>query len=428
MDTPLRVGIDARFPDGQSGGVQQWVIGLADALAQLDAGSEEYWFLVDPGHEQWLKPYLAGPCRLLPKRRRPLLRRAAGRARTWGRRLRARVADTWPNAVSMPRAMANPDARAPLPRSDGTVECAGLDVMHFTMQDGFLTSVPSIYQPWDLQHLHLPEFFTAEQHAWRERAYRAYCDQAALVVVASSWVKNDLAAQYGVAPDRIAVINVPPPTAAYSEPTPEETRAIARRLHLPERFVYYPAQTWPHKNHVRLLEALGLLRDEGVVVPLVCSGLTIDWFAKIEATADRLGLADNVHFLGFLEPAAVQVLYGTARALVFPSLYEGWGLPIVEAFQAGLPVVCSNVTSLPELVGDAALVFDPYDPGAIAASIRTVWTDDALAAKLARRGREVVRRFDWHRTALIVRAHYRKVAGHDLKPEDLALLEQVSSV
>jgi glycosyltransferase involved in cell wall biosynthesis len=324
--------------------------------------------------------------------------------------------------------MASRSAHAPLASSDGTIERAGLDVMHFTMQNGFLTGVPSIYQPWDLQHLHLPEFFTAAQREWRERTYRAYCDQAALVVVASNWVKRDVAAQYGVAPERIAVVNVPPPTAAYSEPTPKEVRTIARRLRLPGGFVYYPAQTWPHKNHVRLLEALGLLRDQGIVVPLVCSGLPNEGLGQVAATADRLGLADDVQFLGFLEPKAVQVLYRTARALVFPSLYEGWGLPIVEAFQAGLPVACSNVTSLPELVDDAALVFDPYDPGAMAASIRSVWTDDALAAELAERGREVIRRFDWHRTALTMRAHYRKVAGQGLKPEDLTLLEQVSSV
>lgn len=355
------------------------------------------------------------------------MRRLAGRARTWDGRMRTWAQHNWPEWMPKPQSPTSP-GNGPIPRSDGAIEHAGVDVMHFTMQNGFLTDVPSIYQPWDLQHLHLPEFFTAEQRAWRERTYRAYSDQAALLVVASGWVKRDVAALYGVALDRIAVVNVPPPTAAYSEPTRVETLEIARRLHLPEKFVYYPAQTWPHKNHVRLLEALGQLRAQGIVVPLVCSGSPNESSAQVVATADRLGLADDVHFLGFVEPAAVQVLYRTARGLVFPSLYEGWGLPIVEAFQAGLPVACSNVTSLPELVGDAALVFDPYDPGAMAASIRSVWTDDALATELARRGREVIRRFDWHMTALTMRAHYRKVAGYIQTAEDAELLAHVPKV
>ena len=300
--------------------------------------------------------------------------------------------------------------------------------MHFTMQIGFLTTVPSLYQPWDLQHLHLPEFFTPEQQAWRELTYRGFCAQATLIVAASQWVKRDLVAQYGLVPDHIAVVNVPPPTAVYRDPTPIETSAIAARLGLPDRFVYYPAQTWPHKNHQRLFAALAFLREEGHVVPLVCSGHLNERSAEIADAASRLGIADQVHFVGYLEPIEIQVLYRTARALVFPSLYEGWGLPIMEAFSNGLPVACSDVTSIPELVGDAALVFDPYDPRSIAAAVQRLWTDDALAVELARRGRAVAGRYDWDRTARIMRAHYRRTAGQILNEADVALLAHAPTV
>jgi glycosyltransferase involved in cell wall biosynthesis len=413
VTSPLRIVIDARIPDGLHGGVQQWVIGLASALSMLEPADEQYLFLVERGHDQWLRPYLGGRCGLL-RPRRPLVRRALGAL--W-RPLAAR----WPALRRLRRGRTAPPPAALL-RSDGTVERAGAHVVHFPMQTAFLTNVPSLYQPWDLQHLHLPEFFSEAQHASRELTYRAFCAQAAVVIAASNWVKRDLVEQYAIRPERVTVVNVPPVTAAYRAPTPEEIDHVARRLQLPDRFIFYPAQTWPHKNHGRLFEALAELRAEGLRVPLVCSGHLNEQYADVRLAADRLGLGADVRFLGFRDPLEVQVLYRRARALVFPSLYEGWGLPIAEAFLAGLPVACSNVTSLPDLVDDAALLFDPLDPAAIAAAIRRLWTDDQLAAELAGRGRSLIGRYDWHRTALAVRALYRKVGGRALAPDELELL------
>jgi glycosyltransferase involved in cell wall biosynthesis len=294
--------------------------------------------------------------------------------------------------------------------------------MHFSTQNGFITSIPSLYQPWDLQHLHLPEFFTEAQRQWREARYRAFCDQAKVVVTATNWVKRDLEHEYGVPAERIAVVNVPPITAAYQEPSAYEMTAIAVRLSLPERFVFYPAQTWQHKNHERLFEALAVLRSQGMAVPLVCSGHLNDRYPQLVSAARRLDIDADVRFLGYLDPIEVMVLYRRAHALVFPSLYEGWGLPIMEAFASDLPVACSNVTSLPELVGDAALLFNPYDVREIATAVSRLWTDDALASELARRGRARVGSYDWHRTALTMRAHYRQVAGRTLEECDRALL------
>jgi Glycosyltransferase len=139
--------------------------------------------------------------------------------------------------------------------------------------------------------------------------------------------------------------------------------------------------------------------------------------------SEELGLEEQIRFLGYVNPTEIQVLYRRATALVFPSLYEGWGLPIVEAFAAGLAVACSNTTSLPELVGDAALVFDPHDRADIATAIEQLWTDEALRASLVERGRSRVAQFDWDRTARTMRAYYRRVAGQRLDPVDLALVD-----
>lgn len=408
--------------DGRSGGVQQWVIGLAAALSRLDDGTEDYRFLVNEGHEAWLTPYLGGRCRLLaypatlaPESGPRVERRARPRR---GRRARL-VGILW--RIRRRRFVTRTPIHAVSP-FDRTIKEAGTDVMHFTRQSASTTTVPSIYQPWDLQHLHLPQFFAPDALKARDATYRAFCAQAALIVVATTWVKDDVSAQYDIAPERIAVVNPPPVTEAYVPPAPEEVSAIAARLGLPDRYAFYPAQTWGHKNHERLFEALRRLRDRGIEVPLVCTGHQSDRYPALMRLAAELGIDGQILFLGFLSSTEIQVVYRRATCLVFPSLYEGWGLPILEAFGADLPVACSNVTSLPALVGDAAVVFEPTDPGAIASAIERLWVDDALRSELVERGRARTRQFDWHRTALTMRAHYRRLAGRESDPRDLGLL------
>jgi glycosyltransferase involved in cell wall biosynthesis len=410
----LRVVLDARVQDGVHGGVQQWVLGLATAFSSLEPGDDEYLFLVDAGREAWLSPFVTGACRIIttaaPEHRTSVLSP-----------IRSRLAERLPKLRTVWRRFKSVRTSA-LPVSDGTVEGVGADVVHFTFQKGFTTTTPSLYQPWDLQHLHLPEFFSAQERAQRELAYRAFCAQAATVITASNWVKRDLMAQYAIPAERIAVVNVPPVTSAYPDVTPEAVAAVQQRLHLPRRFIFYPAQTWPHKNHARLFRALGRLRANGLRVPIVCSGHRNVHRLAVDRAAREAGIDDQVVFVGFVTPAEVEALYQCAHALVFPSLYEGWGIPIVEAFRAGLPVACSNVTSLPELVGDAALVFDPYDEDAIATAIRRLWTDDVLADRLSEMGRRRVERFSWQRTALTLRAHYRRIAGCSMDEQDRALI------
>lgn len=412
----MRVVLDARVWDGAYGGVQQWVIGLATAFSALESNGDEYVFLVDAGRDAWLAPFVSGSCRIETTA-------APEHHPSPVTSVRAQLAERLPAIRTGWRRFQAARGRAfALPISDGTVERLGADVVHFTFQKAFLTSIPSLYQPWDLQHVHLPSFFSAHERARREVFYQAFCAQAATIVTATKWVKRDLIAQYGITADRIAVVNVPPVTSAYPNPTRELVASIGKNLRLPDRFAFFPAQTWPHKNHVRLLRALGRLRAEGLRVPLVCSGQRNEHHPAVVKAARQAGVEEDVLFLGFVSPTEVAALYKSAQSLVFPSLYEGWGLPIVEAFRAGLPVACSNVTSLPELVGDAALVFDPRDDEAIASTIRRLWTDKALAARLAGLGKQRVKLFSWRRTALTLRAHYRRIAQFPMDDQDRELI------
>lgn len=257
----------------------------------------------------------------------------------------------------------------------------------------------------------------------RERNYRAFCAQAAMVAVVSSWTRDDVLAQYGLAADKVRVVPLAPATQAYAPPAPDATDALIAERRLPERFVFYPAQTWPHKNHEALFEALAALRVEaGLVVPLVCSGHRNRYHDRLQARAAALGIADQIHFPGFVTAAELQCLYARCEAVVIPSLFEAASFPLWEAFLAGAPAACSNVTSLPAQAGDAALVFDPRDVRAIATAVARLWTDPRLRADLVQRGRANVARFSWGHTARMFRAHYRRIAGRRLDAADADLL------
>jgi glycosyltransferase involved in cell wall biosynthesis len=188
-------------------------------------------------------------------------------------------------------------------------------------------------------------------------------------------------------------------------------------------FALYPAKAWPHKNHLRLLEAMGILREQhGLVIPAVFTGTQNGLDVPLREEAGRLGIAEQVLFTGFVDPVQLRSLYRLARLLVFPSLFEGWGMPILEAFAAELPVTCSNTTCLPDLTAGAALLFDPSDPAAIAAAIGDLWTDGSKRDELARRGSARAAMFSWEHTARLFRAHYRRLANRGLTEEDLDLL------
>jgi glycosyltransferase involved in cell wall biosynthesis len=403
MATPLRICIDARLVGGKVGGVQQVVEGLAAAFSALD-GDEEYVFLGVRGTEAWLGPWLEGRCRLELAHSSPIhrLRRSVEK-----RVARLRGVPDVPGLSPEPRALAKIRA----------------DVVHFPTQSGFRTARPSIYHPHDLQHRHLPEFFGAEERARRDALYGAMCRQATAVCVASQWVKHDVSAQLGIPLDRIAVITLPPPPGTRAPPAEDVQAELARRLELPDRYVLYPAQTWPHKNHARLLEALALLRKEGLVVPLVSTGKRTEHAEALEAQARALGIAEQVRLLGFVDDAALATIYARARAVVVPSLFEAGSFPMWEAFRAGIPVATSNVTSLPAQAAGAAEVFDPLDPAAIAVAVRRVVSDEERRAELVRLGRARVQSLSWPRAAATFRALYRRVAGRPLSPEDEALLD-----
>jgi glycosyltransferase involved in cell wall biosynthesis len=408
----LRVCIDARLESGTLGGVEQVTIGLAEGLSRLDDGDEEYLFLTTPGEDDWIRGHLSGPCRVMPVREPPI-----GAARRYVlRRALSRLPVIRPPLTP-------PPAPNDLMTSDGTIEWADVDVIHFPCQMAFLTEVPSIYHPHDLQHLHMPELHPTRDIELRELWYRAFCEQASLVVMMTDWGRHDLIAHYGLAPEKVATISWGSVIEAYPEPTPADLAETRRELDLPDHFLLYPAQTWPHKNHERLLEALAQIRGrQGASVPLVCTGGQTGHYERLRERVGELGLAETVSFPGFVSPLRLRCLYEMARALVFPSRFEGWGMPVSEAFSAGVPVACSSATGLPEVAGDAALIFDPEEPDQIADCIWRLWTDSKLRGRLVERGHQRAAATSIHAAARVFRAHYRRIGGGKLTPDDRELL------
>ena len=374
--TRLRVCIDARLPHGRFGGIEGVISSLAGALSRLDDGPERYSFLAYSDSVDWLRPHIGGACDVLPYGKSPLRASAAGNLR----RAAAIVRDA-------PAALAGGGKVLTVDGPSGPVR-HHFDALHSLLPAGSLTSIPTIYHPHDLQHRHLPQYFSSFRRLRREILYRTLCHQARCVVVESSWSKADLIEQFRLRQGKIAVVPFASTLSSLPPPAEHELEEIRSRLHLPQSFTYYPAQTWPHKNHIRLLRSLAQIRQtSGETVPLVCSGYQDDFFPTILRESERLGVANQVYWVGFLEPRDVLCLYRLCRLVVIPSLLEAASEPMYEAFEVGAPVACSNLPSLAGQARAAAVFFDPTSIDDIATAVGRLWSDETLRNDLKQRGR-----------------------------------------
>ena len=197
------------------------------------------------------------------------------------------------------------------------------------------------------------------------------------------------------------------------EPKDEDVLRVRERYQLQDPFVLYAGNVKPHKNLERLIDAFHLLRARGLdQVKLVLIGDDISKYAALRRAVHQHQLHRHVRFLGYMPEETLVVLYRLASVFVFPSLYEGFGLPPLEAMASGTPVVTSNVSSLPEVAGDAAVLVDPYDPAAIADGIQRVLTDETLRADLVRKGLARAKQFSWDQSVRRIREIYTE-AGRE---------------
>jgi len=305
-----------------------------------------------------------------------------GARRTLGDRARTVARDLWWHQAGVIRA-----ARR-----------AGCGLLHLPAGLGPVRSAfPIVVTVHDLIVRRFPQLFPL----WHRTYTRAVLPRLALaarrVIAVSEATKRDLVELVGVPEERVVVIpNGVHPAMAPVLADSARARDVRRRYGLPERFALTVGAIEPRKNLTRLFDAAARVRarPEARDLVLMHAG-PAGWLAPDVARA----AGGHVRFLGYVPPEDLATLYGLARCCAYPSLWEGFGLPVVEAMACGCPVLTSGVSAMPEVAGDAALLVDPTSTDEIAATLARLWTDDALRASLARRGLQRAREFSWERAA-----------------------------
>ena len=381
------IGINAiTFVPGRIGGMETYVRNLVDRIQRTDAGNS-YLILCD--------------------------RRFVDEFPIVGDNLRVQYVDYARPSLNwfMRGVFRNTLNRDILKREMRKIE---VDLIHhpFTVVTPLGSGIPAVLTFWDMQHEFFPEFFSQLELRKRRQIYPASAKEAARIIVSSGFTGDCLVERYGIAKEKIEVI----PTGYGPEykviDDPEGLQYIRKKYGLDRPFLFYPAATWPHKNHRNLLAALRILKDSyGFDGELLLSGIAMQSHGGIMAEVVRLGLSGNVRLLGYLPASDLPYLYNCARMMVFPSLFEGFGIPLVEAMACGCPVACSDSTSLPEVAGDAGALFDPRKPDQIAETVWSVWDNEARRREMREKGHDRTRFFTWDETVRKTIEVYRKTGS-----------------
>lgn len=226
----------------------------------------------------------------------------------------------------------------------------------------------------DVQEMHFPEFFTPEQRAYRAVYYLKYMQEADTIIVSYEHVKQDLIKYFSIPEGKIEVVLLNM-DKLWFEQFSEKDIIDLNCLNLPTRYLLYPANTWHHKNHSRLLQAMAFLRDKfDCKVNIVFSGhLTAYYNTHLKNEVEFLNLDIQAFFIGVVDEKTLYTLYKSCVGVVVPTLYEAGSFPLVESILLNIPVICSNVTSLPETIGDDSFTFNPNNHMEIANVIKKLW-------------------------------------------------------
>jgi glycosyltransferase involved in cell wall biosynthesis len=275
-----------------------------------------------------------------------------------------------------------------------------------------LTPCKSVVTIHDCIHLRFPQYLPNRlAYAYARSSLWIATHRASRVMTVSEASKRDILRYFRIPQDKVDVIYNAIDERYGETPSPDEVARVQERYQLNAPYVLYAGNIKPHKNLERLIEAFHALRQDPELghVKLLIIGDEISKYATLRRAVHKYKLHKHVRFFGFVPDKTLAVLYRLARVFVFPSLYEGFGLPPLEAMASGTPVITSDVSSLPEVVGDAALLIDPLDPSAIAEAMRRVLMDSPLHEELRQKGFKRVREFSWERSVRRVREIYGEV-------------------
>lgn len=287
------------------------------------------------------------------------------------------------------------------------IEKLNLDLIHFTLQiiPSHLQdiNIKKIVSIMDIQQEYFPEFFTKNQLQDRKRMYVSSCESADEIIAISEFTKKTIIEKFQIAKSKV--------TTVYLNYNDDVFNRSVKPASLPYGpFFYYPAATWPHKNHTKLIKAFVLLHKSYPEYHLVLSGIQKQKSDEISKMIAKLKLTTHVHTLGYIELKELPRVFKQAFALVYPSLFEGFGIPLVEAMSVGCPVIASSTTSIPEVAGNAALYFAPASVSDMAKTMQMIVRDDTRREQLILNGYKQAKRFTKAKMVENTLQVYHKVA------------------
>lgn len=294
------------------------------------------------------------------------------------------------------------------PVFQSTVRCLlreNCDLWIFPSQDvlSYQAPLPSLVTVLDLAHRYekcFAESASKSEFLIRERTFASICTWARGVIVQTEIGQQQVVDAYGMSAEKIHILPLVAPSHIYAATPPA---GFDDRYTLPTKYLFYPAQFWEHKNHSNLLAAMAELKTELPDLKLVLAGSKKNAYKDVLQQIQNLGLAADVHILGYVPNEDIPELYRRARALIMPTYFGPSNIPPLEAAVVGCPVAISNVSSMPEQLGNAVLIFNPDSVDEIADCIRRLWIDDRLCCRLAAEAKELVAA--WGQTEFNNRLH-----------------------
>jgi glycosyltransferase involved in cell wall biosynthesis len=369
----MRIGIDAHAIGSRTAGNETYIKNLIAALAEIDSENQYVLFFTSKNiASEW-----------------------AGRFKNFGVHLVRPHNRYLRIPVSLPLAVMQ----------------AGVDLLHVQYTAPPVCSKPVVTTIHDLSFEHLPEFYTPRERYLFHLAISFTARRAARILTVSEYSRQDLLTTYKLSPEKVVVT----PDAIGSQFGPvgeaEKLNSIRKKYGIEKEYLLSVGTLQPRKNFVRLIKAYDALRssDDEFGHQLVIVGKKGWLYHDIFRVAQGSRYLEDIRFTGYVDDDDLPGLYSGAAAFVYPSIFEGFGLPVLEAMACGTPVVTSNSSSLPEVVGDAGLTVDPYDELALQKAIQRVVFDEALRKKLVRRGLAQAQKFSWQQTAEMTLKVYQDV-------------------
>ncbi len=360
----MHIAIDAHSVGAQLGGNESYITNLIESLAEIDSVNRYTLYVTKPEAAK-------------------------------------RFANRWPNFTLRTTLPHTPLVRVPLTLS-AELRRHPVDLLHVQFTAPPFCPCPVVASIHDLSFKHLPKTFKRRSRMQLRLTVGQTARKAARILALSEYSRGDIIETYGIEPDRVLV--TPAAAAGHFAPVTDalELARVRRNYGIEDEYILSVGSIQPRKNLARLISAyasLRRLRPQAKLPQLVLVGKKAWLFDETLRAAAEHGLTSVIIFTGYVPEADLPALYSGARCFIYPSYFEGFGLPVLEAMQCGTPVIAGNRTSLPEVVGDAGLLVDPFDEQALALAMAGVIENSDLAAELCFKGLKRARDFSWRKTA-----------------------------